>query len=109
MEFDEHPAPTPASVLVEVGNGNGALVLFLGDSFRDREIEISRLGSTARVHTGVLERRTAAGRVLAAVFGSLPAGRYVVWGDAQSALDEVAVASGRVSEWPAAAVIETPI
>jgi hypothetical protein len=84
---------------VEVGNGNGALILFVGDSFRDREIEVSPVGSTARVHTGVLERRTAAGSVLAAVFGSLPAGRYVVWGDKQAALDEVVIASGGVTEW----------
>jgi hypothetical protein len=40
--------------------------------------------------------------VLAAVFGSLPAGRYVVWGDKQAALDEVVIASGGVTEWPAA-------
>jgi hypothetical protein len=96
---EEGAAGECASVLVEVGGDRGALVLYLDDDFRDREVEISRVGQSHRVHTGVLERRTAAGPVLAAVFGSLAAGSYVVWRDATSPAVTVAVTGGRVTEW----------
>ncbi len=98
QESEQHPATT-ASVLVEVGGGKGALVLYLDDSFRDREIEISRAGSAQRVHTGVLDQHTAAGSVLAAVFGSLEAGRYVVWRDAETPAAAVVVTDGSITEW----------
>jgi hypothetical protein len=105
----EHNTGTAEGVLVEVGDGKGALVLMLDGSFAGREIEISPVGSARRVHTGVLPRRTPAGPVLAAVFGSLPEGRYDVWDVGESRLAEVLVASGRVTEWrsPASAVGDT--
>jgi hypothetical protein len=95
----EDPAEECASVLVEVGGDKGALVLYLDDGFRHQEVEISRVGSAHRVHTGVLERRTAAGAVLAGVFGSLVAGSYVVWRDSTTPAATVAVTGGRVTEW----------
>jgi hypothetical protein len=95
----EEPAGECASVLVEVGGDKGALVLYLDDGFRDQEVEISRVGSAHRVHTGVLERRTAAGPVLAAVFGSLAAGSYMVWRDRTTPAATVTVTGGRVTEW----------
>jgi hypothetical protein len=95
----EEPAEECASVLVEVGGDKGALVLYLDDSFRGQEVEISRAGSAHRVHTGVLERRTAAGAALAAVFGSLVAGSYAVWRDSTTPAATVVVTGGRVTEW----------
>jgi hypothetical protein len=95
----EEPVGECASVLVEVGGDRGALVLYLDDGFRDREVEISHAGSSQRVHTGVLERRTSAGVVLAAVFGSLAAGSYVVWRDGTTPATTVTVTGGRVTEW----------
>ena len=88
-----------ASVLLEVGDGKGALVLYLDEGFLDDEIEISPAGSAHRVHTGVLDRHTAAGVVKAAVFGSLAAGAYVVWRDAVTAATTVDVVDGMVTEW----------
>lgn len=96
---DVEHSEAPASVLVEVGGGKGALVLYLDESFRGREIEISRVGVARRVHTGVLERHTAAGVVLAAVFGSLAVGRYVIWHDSDTQAASVVVADGHVTEW----------
>jgi hypothetical protein len=88
-----------ASVAIDVGVGRGALVIYPEDRFRDREIEISRVGGDGhRVHTGVHERSTYAGSALTAVFGSLPDGDYVVWEDATTAGPTVTVPEGAVAE-----------
>jgi len=48
------PAAVSGSVAIDVGPGRGALVLYPGERFRGREIEISRVGGHGhRVHTGV--------------------------------------------------------
>ena len=101
-QSEERPRES-ASVLVDVGGGKGALVLFLDNSFRDDEIEISHVGSPRRVHTGVLDRHTTAGVIRAAVFGSLAAGSYVVWRDADTPAGTVVVVEGRVTEWMSSA------
>ena len=92
-------AASSASVALDIGPGSGALVLYPGERFRGREIEISRLDGTGRrVHTGVHERATQSGPVLTAIFGSLPAADYIVWEDASSAGATVTVAEGTVAE-----------
>lgn len=93
------PAAACASVALDIGGGCGALVLYPGERFRGREIEISMVhGSGARVHTGVHERATQAESLLTAIFGSLPAGDYVVWEDAVTAGPVVSVPNGGVAE-----------
>jgi hypothetical protein len=93
------PAATCASVALDIGAGCGALVLYPSERFRDREIEISRVdGGARRVHTGVHERAAQTRSVLTAIFGSLPAGDYVVWEDAGTAGSVVTVADGAVAE-----------
>ena len=74
-------------------------MLYPDERYRDREIEISRLdGDGHRVHTGVHERGAQAGTMLTAIFGSLPAGDYVVWEDATSAAATVTVPDGSFAE-----------
>ena len=87
-----------ASVALDVGAGRGALVIYPGERFRGREIEISRRGEPRRVHTGVHERSAGSRRVLTAIFGSLPAGEYVVWEDAASPAAGVTVPERAVAE-----------
>lgn len=88
-----------ASVAIDIGDGRGALVIYPAERFRRREIEISRAdGDGYRVHTGVHERRTHAGSALTALFGSLPAGDYVVWEDASTAGPTVTVPECAVAE-----------
>jgi hypothetical protein len=88
-----------ATVALDIGPGRGALVLYPADRFREREIEISPGGPDGhRVHTGVHERMTQSGPVLTAIFGSLPAGDYVVWLDATEAGPTVTVPEGAVAE-----------
>ncbi len=93
------PAAVSGSVAIDVGPGRGALVLYPGERFRGREIEISRLGGHRhRVHTGVHERTTDTQSMLTAVFGSLPVGEYVVWEDTTTEGPVVSVPDGAVTE-----------
>lgn len=92
-------AASSASVALDIGPGRGALVMYPAPRDRGREIEISPAGADGRrVHTGVHERTTAAGSRLSAIFGSLPAGDYVVWEDGARTRATVTVAEGTVTE-----------
>ena len=93
------PAAACASVALDIGAGRGALVLYPSERFRGREIEISRIGAgDRRVHTGVHERTADSRRLLTAIFGSLPAGHYVVWKDATTPGPMVEISDGAVAE-----------
>ena len=93
------PAAACASVALDIGAGSGALILYPGERFRGREIEISRLGGHGhRVHTGVHERTTRARSRLTAIFGILPVDDYVVWEDSETAGPVVTVQDGAVAE-----------
>ncbi len=88
-----------ATVALDIGAGRGALVIYPDDNYRGLEIEISPGDEHGkRVHTGVHERRTQNGPVLTAIFGSLPAGDYVVWADAETVGPRVTVPEGGVAE-----------
>ena len=88
-----------ASVTLDVGDGRGALIIYPAERFRGREIEISPSAEAGhRVHTGVHERGSHAGRTLTAIFGSLPAGLYLIWEDAARAIAEVRVPDGAAAE-----------
>jgi hypothetical protein len=92
------PAARTASVAIDVGGGRGALILYPSERFRGREIEISRLDDEVRVHTGVHERTTQDRAQLTAIFGSIPAGDYVVWVDADLEGPSVTVPDGAVAQ-----------
>ncbi len=101
-----HESPTmtsshsaTASVALDIGGDRGALIILPAARFEGREIEISPAsGDGHRVHTGVHPRRSAAGERLTAIFGSLPAGEYVIWEDRDRPAAEVTVPAGRVAE-----------
>jgi hypothetical protein len=93
------PSAGCGSLALDIGGGHGALVIYASAHYRDLEIEISRVGSGGhRVHTGVHERLTRSESLLTAVFGSLPAGDYVVWRDATTEGPTVSVPDGAVAE-----------
>jgi len=93
------PSASSASVAIDIGAGRGALVIYPAEHYREREIEISPADPDGhRVHTGVHDRPTQAGPVLTAIFGSLAAGDYVVWRDADTAGPTVTVPDGAVAE-----------
>lgn len=93
------PAAGCGSLAIDIGGGYGALVIYPSARYRDLEIEIGRIGRDGhRVHTGVHERTTRSESLLTAVFGSLPAGEYIVWEDANTAGPIVSVPDGGIAE-----------
>jgi len=94
-----HEADFEQGVMVDVGPGAGALVIYTGDELRGQEIEISPAGhDSQRVHTDVLRRKTAGGHVCAAVFGSLAEGDYRIWHESRPGPVEVRIVGGQVTE-----------
>lgn len=86
-------------VMVDVGPGAGALVIYTREELRGQEIEISpESKDEQRVHTDVLRRTTAGGEVFAAVFGSLPEGEYRLWHDTLTSPVRVRIVGGEVTE-----------
>jgi hypothetical protein len=101
------PDPSPvAAVVLDIGDGFGAVVIDTPPSLEGREIEIRKVGTEWRgVHTAVRARLIPTGTQFAAVFGSLAEGRYDL--RVRGALDECPVlsidvtsASVTYSRWP---------
>ena len=87
------------AVVLDIGDGVGALVLYLPAAYRGREVEVSPVGDEARrTHTGVLERRTARGTFCAAVYPALTEGWWRIWGDDPALPSRALIESGAVSE-----------
>jgi hypothetical protein len=99
------PGPSSAgSVVLNVGDGIGALVLYTPASLDGREIEISVQGAPAprRTHSQVRERRAGGALQHAAVYPGLAAGDYTIWRDATTPAGLVTVSGGHVTsyQWP---------
>jgi hypothetical protein len=95
------------TVVLNIGAGIGALVVYTPGSLHGHEIEVSPVGDPAeRRHAAVRARYVRGGVCWSMVIDSLPAGRYTVWRDPVTALAEVDVRGGAVTEytWPVAAV-----
>jgi hypothetical protein len=104
---DEQPAPAEPrptrpsrGVCVDIGDGVGALVLYSDVDREWLEPEIHPLDEPdRRQHVWVMERLVASGSVFAAVFPSLPEGRYGVCSpDGAPAVQTVEIIGGEVTE-----------
>ena len=105
------------SVVLELGDTTGVLVLEATAALNGREIEISPVSGADhhhghdhadgadhahRTHSMVRERGTAAGKSYAAVYPGLAVGTYTVWRDHDTPAGTVTIAGGRVTRyrWP---------
>ena len=110
------------SVVLELGDAVGVLVLEATVELNGREIEISPVGDAHdhahgdahdhahgvahdhvhRTHSMVRERGTAAGKGYAAVYPGLAVGTYTVWRDRDTPAGTVTIDGGRVTRyrWP---------
>jgi hypothetical protein len=88
----------PETVVLDIGQDIGALVLYTDAELRGREIEVGPRGSDAkRVHVEVLERRINGRPVFAAVFPGLRAGNYDIWENAGNPNGTVTIVGGEVA------------
>ena len=107
------PVPGPSSagsVVLELGDTVGVLVLEATIELNGREIEISPVDDAHahgadhvhRTHSLVRERGTAAGKSYAAVYPGLAVGTYAVWRDHDTPVGTVTIDGGRVTRyrWP---------
>jgi hypothetical protein len=110
------------SVVLELGDTVGVLVLEATAELNGREIEISPVAGTDhhdddhdhadgddhthahahRTHSMVRERGTAAGKSYAAVYPGLAVGTYTIWRDRGTPVGTVTIDGGRVTRyrWP---------
>jgi hypothetical protein len=88
----------PESVVLDIGQDIGALIIYTDAELRGREIEVSPLESAAtRVHVEVLERRVNGRPVFAAVFPKLRAGGYEIWGNSPSPSGTASIVGGEIT------------
>jgi len=88
----------PESVVLDIGQDVGALLIYTDAELHGREIEVSPRGSAAkRVHVEVLERRIDGRAVFAAVFPGLRAGDYDIWENFPKSGGTVAIVGGEVA------------
>ena len=107
----------PGTVIMELGAGVGALILYTPADLDGEEIEISggdepadpgsrrthsRRTHSRRTHSRVRPRHMPGETRYAAVYPGLPAGRYTIWRDEHSPAATVTVTGGQVSSchWP---------
>jgi hypothetical protein len=86
----------PESVVLDIGQDIGALIIYTGPELHGREIEVSPCGSMTRVHVEVLERRINGRAVFAAVFPRLRAGDYDIWENRANPSGAVTIVGGEV-------------
>ena len=93
------PPSGPGTVVLDIGDGVGALVVHTSSALSGVEIEIARRGETAAfVHTEVRERVLPEGSVYAGVFVALDEGDYTLLDIGDHAPRDVTIESGRVTE-----------
>ncbi len=94
----------PGVVVMELGAGIGALILYTPPGLDGEEIEISRDGEpgATRTHSRVRPRPLPGTTRYAAVYPGLPEGRYTIWRDEQTPATAATVTGGQVSScyWP---------
>jgi hypothetical protein len=102
---DPAAGPTgPGSVVLELGAGIGALILYTPPGLDGAEIEVSRQDDPAapRTHSQVRKRPMTTTTAYAALYPSLPAGRYTIWRDQHRPAATATITSGQVTSchWP---------
>jgi hypothetical protein len=86
-------------VVLNIGGDIGALVLYTGPEYREREIEVSLVGhDDERTHTAIHERQFAGRVAFAGVYPELREGDYRVWTDDPTLPDRVTIRGGEISE-----------
>ena len=85
--------------VLNIGGEFGALILYTGPEYREREIEISLVGDDGhRTHTAIHERQVGGETVYAGIYAELREGQYRLWTDDPELPDRVTITGGQVAE-----------
>ena len=88
------------TVVLNIGAGIGALVIYTPGRLHGHEIEVSPVeDATRRTHAAVRARYVRDGVLFSVVIDDLAEGRYVIWRDPVTPMAEVDVRSGAVTEF----------
>lgn len=91
--------PHPEYVVLDIGEGRGALILHTDAELHGVEVEISPAGADEdRQHKEILERSIDATPAFTGVFDNLAEGSYTLWIDDQAQARDVVVKGGEISE-----------
>ena len=107
-DHSHHHTSAPSgqgTVMLNIGAGIGAVVIHTPSAMHGQEIEVSPVTDLAvRKHAAVRARYVSGGVVWSEVIDNLPEGRYVIWRDPVTPLQEIDVEGGAVTEftWPVA-------
>jgi hypothetical protein len=96
----------PEFVVLDIGDGVGALIVHADRHMHGAEVEISPSGHDRdRSHKDVLERSLGGQPAFTAVFDSLRAGTYTLWSGNQARARGVEIQAGAVTQvdWRSAA------
>jgi hypothetical protein len=89
------PPSWDGTVILDIGNDVGALVLHTPGEWLGREIDlVSDDRSVPHTHSAVRERRSPEGSVYAAIYPQLQAGQYTV----EDSRQRLTIIGGRVTE-----------
>jgi hypothetical protein len=92
------PAPSGPAVL-DIGGGTGALLVIVPAALLHTEPEVSPVDQPdAHTHTGVHERFLHGESLLVALFPSLDAGRWTLWGEGPCPTMTIEIFDGQVTE-----------
>jgi hypothetical protein len=97
----------PEFVVLDIGDGAGALIVHTDPEMHGVEIEISPVGDDGRrSHKQVLERKIDDDPAFTAVFDRLPPGEYTLWVQGLTGARGVRIEASAVAEldWRAAAI-----
>ena len=85
--------------VLDIGDDIGALIIYSRHELCGQQIDVSPQERTwQRIHTDILERRVNGYPVFAALFLSLLADDYIIWGERERPIGEITVTGGQVAE-----------
>src|SRR6266851_245798 len=83
-------------IVLDIGEGVGALIIYTQEELRGQEIEVSlKKKGARRIHTGVWARKNGGRIIFTGVFPSLPEGNYTIWSDP---IGDVTIIGGQIAE-----------
>lgn len=94
-----HGPSAAASVVLELSEHVGALIIDTAPELTGVEIEISRAGAEVRTHSMVRERLTEPARQYSAVYPALEAGDYTIWHETGDPAGQVTILGGQVTRY----------